>query len=82
MKKLKNESFFWAMFIIRIELDAPSVCLDKNVNKEPPPDQFLIPQAVELDWIDLVKVNEFALPDLNAEITRAARCSIAAEVED
>ncbi|KAK9199775.1 hypothetical protein WN944_014968 [Citrus x changshan-huyou] len=63
------------MFIIRIELDATPVLLEKNDNEETLPDQFSVSQDTELDWFNLVRVDEFALPDLNAEVIAGAGCS-------
>ncbi|KAK9177600.1 hypothetical protein WN944_029624 [Citrus x changshan-huyou] len=63
------------MFIIRTELDASPVLLEKNDNEETLPDQFSVSQDTELDWFDLAGVDEFALPDLNAKVTAGAGCS-------
>ena len=71
-KKLKKMSYSWAMFIIRTELDAAPVLLEKNDNEEAP---LNVSQDTELDWFDLAGVDEFALPDLNAKITAGAGCS-------
>lgn len=78
LKKLKQKSYSWALFIIRTELDVTPVSLDQNENEETPPGQFPVPQVSELDWFDFAEVNEFALPDLNAEIRSVVGCSAAA----
>ncbi|KAH9673220.1 SWIM-type domain-containing protein [Citrus sinensis] len=78
LKKLKQKSYSWALFIIRTELDVTPISLDQNENEETPPGQFPVPQVSELDWFDFVEVNEFALPDLNAEIRSVVGCSAAA----
>ena len=74
-KKLKKMSYSWVMFIIRTELDVAPVLLEKNDNEETSPDQLSVSQDTELDWFDLVGVDEFALPDLNVEVTFGAGCS-------
>ena len=71
-KKLKKISCSWATFIIRIQFDAAPVLFEKNDNEETPPDQFSVSQDTELDWFDLAGVDEFALSNLNAEVTASA----------
>ncbi|KAH9778368.1 SWIM-type domain-containing protein [Citrus sinensis] len=83
LKKLKQKSYSWALFIIRTELDVTPISLDHNENEETPSGQFPAPQVSELDWFDFAEVNEFALPDLNAEIRSVVGCSAAtAEVKN
>ena len=84
LKKLKQKSYSWALFIIRMELDVTLVSLDQNENEKTPPGQFPVPQVSKLDWFDFAEVNEFALPDLNAEIRYVVGCSaaVAAEVKN
>ncbi|GAY66977.1 hypothetical protein CUMW_253080 [Citrus unshiu] len=48
------------------------VLFEKNDNEETPPDQFSVSQDTELDWFDLAGVDEFALSNLNAEVTASA----------
>lgn len=81
MPRKANEAC--AMFIIRTELYIASSCLDKNGNKDTPLHQFLIPQNLEPDQFHFAEVNEFSLPKLNVEITRAGACStITDKVDD
>ncbi|KAH9778975.1 EP1-like glycoprotein 3 [Citrus sinensis] len=70
--------------------DVKDVCFDKPIKHanevrvyvmlpwETSNMHFPVPQVPELDWFAFVKVNEFALPNLNAEIRFVVGCSATA----